>query len=71
MCSNDDQMQPKETKMIIDWPPNSQYKEAGEGMQLTVLLNKNKCIKIKKKGSPKKRGAKVISKMKVRTVPGY
>lgn len=44
--------------MIIDWPPNSQYKATGEGMQFTVLLNTNKCIKIKKKGNPKQKRGK-------------
>lgn len=44
--------------MIIDWPPNSQYKATGEGMQFTVLLNKNECIKIKNKGNPKQKRGK-------------
>ena len=44
--------------MIRDWPPNSQYKATGEGMQFTVLLNTNKCIKIKKKGNPKQKRGK-------------
>lgn len=41
--------------MIIDWPPNSQYKATGEGMQFTVLLNTN-VLKSRKRESKTKEG---------------